>query len=567
MKILENNDPLKAIICGFEHSGTTLVSEILRQHPQLDSGFEGGFLLNETAEAFLKTEPFYTNAKVGWGISDEDLTYITAVDNWPELYERLRERAKVITNKETSLFDKTPRYMQKLPHVLEQVPNIPCIVIVKDIRSVFWSSYKRTKMTIDEWYQKIFRITCNHNLSYAKALQEAIDKSLEKRILLIKYEELCLNPKNEVKKIFDFVGLEFQKSYLDLNNPKYKNIYGSQISSQYLIEYQDNLPAYICEEILELTSEYSEFLWYEQQADNFKKLQVPSQISFELEFNSDLHDENIKKQNSKNLALNILNSSKSTVSLEDIQTIHKAYWKPGYGSISSQEAMFLQEGIEKHKPQNFLEIGTASGLSTGFIAIFMNKNNSNAELFTMDLDETFWADRSQLTGFLAEKICPNSNISINYVRNVDSTQIQNLFQDKKIDMAFIDANHQHPWPTLDMISILPFMKKGSLIYHHDLALYKHQTPIYGIGPKYLFDQIPDSLKVVTSQSEKNIYYVITPDNYLEFTKSLMDSLYLPWTIRIKIPEDTLKKYRDIAKRYWGDDLLIVLENTIKKFNH
>ncbi len=254
------------------------------------------------------------------------------------------------------------------------------------------------------------------------------------------------------------------------------------------------------------------------------------------------------------------------ISAQEIQTIYKAYWKPGYGSISAQEAMFLQEGIEKHKPQIFLEIGTASGISTGFIALFLSNNKNHAELFTIDLEETFWVDRSQPTGFLAEKICPNTNTEISYIRNVDSTEVQHKFLDQKIDMAFIDANHQHPWPTLDMISILPFMNRGALIYHHDLALYKHQKPILGIGPKYLFDQIPTNLRIVTPQAKENIYYIITPDNYLELTKSLIDSLYLPWTIRRKISEMTLDKFRDLAKTYWGDDLQLVLEQTIKKFN-
>ncbi|MDJ0554513.1 MAG: sulfotransferase [Microcoleaceae cyanobacterium MO_207.B10] len=566
MKVINNNNPLFALVCGFEHSGTTLVSEILRQHPHLDSGFEGGFLLNNEAKEFLTTEPFYTTSKKGWGLKDEDLSYICDADNWAEVYLRIRERAEVIKNKNALLFDKTPRYMQKLPHVLERVPDIPCIVIVKDIRSVFWSSYKRTKMTIDEWYKKIFKRTCNHTLSYARSCKKAIEKGLEERILLIRYEELCLDQKTQVKKIFNFLGLEFQESYLTFNHPKYKNVYGGKISTQYLTEYKGSLPEYICEEILELTSEYSDWLWFEKQIVKSEDNLLPIQESFQIKLSS-YSEEKIQKQKNVILLPNVLNLSNLRVSLQEIQTIHKTYWKPGYGSISAKEAMFLQEGIEKNKPQKFLELGTASGLSTGFIAMFMNKNNNNTELFTIDLDETFWADRNQKTGFLAEKICPNGNININYFRNMNSTQIPNLFEEQKIDMAFIDANHQHPWPTLDMMSILPFMNKGSLVYHHDLALYKHQAPIFGIGPKYLFDQIPVNLRIVTPEAEGNIYYVITPDNYLELTQSLIDSLYLPWTIRSKISEVTLEGFRSIAKKFWGNDLLLELEKAIKKFNY
>ncbi|MCL2928562.1 MAG: aminotransferase class I/II-fold pyridoxal phosphate-dependent enzyme, partial [Trichodesmium sp. MAG_R01] len=207
---------------------------------------------------------------------------------------RIRERAEVIKNKNVSLFDKTPRYMQKLPNVLERVPDIPCIVIVKDIRSVFWSSYKRAKMTMDEWHKKIFKRTCNHTLSYAKGWKEAIEKGLEKRILLIKYEELCLDQKTEVKKIFDFLGREFQESYLTFNNPKYNNVYGGDISTQYLTEYKGNLPEYICEEILELTSEYSDWLWSDRQTDKSGEL-LPSQASVQLKSKTSSSQQMIKE--------------------------------------------------------------------------------------------------------------------------------------------------------------------------------------------------------------------------------------------------------------------------------
>ncbi len=46
--------PLFALVCGFEKSGTTLLNEILRRHPGVDSGFECGFLLGQSPRDFLK---------------------------------------------------------------------------------------------------------------------------------------------------------------------------------------------------------------------------------------------------------------------------------------------------------------------------------------------------------------------------------------------------------------------------------------------------------------------------------------------------------------------------------
>lgn len=48
-------------------------------------------------------------------------------------------------------------------------------------------------MIMDEWYKKIFKRICNYILFYVKGWKEVIEKGLEKRIFLIKYEELCLD--------------------------------------------------------------------------------------------------------------------------------------------------------------------------------------------------------------------------------------------------------------------------------------------------------------------------------------------------------------------------------------
>ena len=58
-----------------------------------------------------------------------------------------------------------------------------------------------------------------------------------------------------------------------------------------------------------------------------------------------------------------------------------------------------------------------------------------------------------------------------------------------------------------MITTLPIMAKGAQIIYHDLSIYKHQTPIYGVGPKYLFDQIPDHLITVINDNDKNIFSI------------------------------------------------------------
>ena len=252
--------------------------------------------------------------------------------------------------------------------------------------------------------------------------------------------------------------------------------------------------------------------------------------------------------------------------LEKIEQIHQAVWQKGYGAISAKEAYFLQEMIGAKKPKRFLELGTASGLSTGFIAEFMSRNNGRS-LVSIDVAKAFWIDPDKRLGFLARQIYRGNDIDIVFQHGRDSSYVAETHHNDPFDMAFIDADHQHPWPTLDMIAILPALKKLGRIIVHDLALYKRQVRVRSMGPKYLFDQIQPELRVVTNDAKKNIFYIQTTENFLDFRQALVDSLLIPWTNRIPIAEKTLTRFGGIIERHWDQHLLKAFEAAARKFNH
>jgi hypothetical protein len=77
--------------------------------------------------------------------------------------------------------------------------------------------------------------------------------------------------------------------------------------------------------------------------------------------------------------------------------------------------------------------------------------------------------------------------------------------------------------------------------------------------------MPEDIRCMIKETEKNIYYISTPESYTVLTAAIIDALYLPWTIRNKISESTLEKYKYIAKEYWSEDLVGALEKTSSKF--
>jgi hypothetical protein len=222
---------LKCLIAGFIHSGTTMLSELIRQHPEIDGRFEIGFLATPTWDEYKQTF-YYTNLKKAWKITNEDFDYITA-STLPDAYARLLERSE-IQNKSVKIYDKLPDYLRNLDLVMKRV-NVPCIVLVRDPRSIYWSHKKR-------WPKKVTLEGVANN--YRKGI-EGLDRALQlfsERILVVQYENFCTNIRLESKKVYDFLDLEFKDDYIDMDIEEINqnNVYGT-ISTKYMLDFRDKI--------------------------------------------------------------------------------------------------------------------------------------------------------------------------------------------------------------------------------------------------------------------------------------------------------------------------------------
>lgn len=255
-------EPLKLIVCGFEKSGTTLVNEILRRHPELDSGFECGFLLADTPQQFASIQPYYSYFRKCWELSKDDMRYILDTPNWAECYRRARACSPVIKNKQSALFDKTPIYMQHLPDVLDKVVNVPCVVTVRDPRALFYSWARwsggadNPERYIRDHLQQYIDRYCSYGEGYRRAMLRYSD-----RITLIQFEALCNDPVFYCRRIFESIGLSFSSEFLNFNSKYF--VYGNAVSKEYIFSYRSYLSESLCELILQGLTNYSEW-WFNE---------------------------------------------------------------------------------------------------------------------------------------------------------------------------------------------------------------------------------------------------------------------------------------------------------------
>jgi hypothetical protein len=210
-KINRDTFPLRLVITGIEHSGTTLLSTLVKQDPKLAGGFECGFLLADRPDEFKNIHPWYewmqeSVEKKMWGISSGKLEKICSSGNWEEAYRRLVTYSPVFEQKNyQQVCDKTPRYLSCLDSVLGKIPDyVPCLVIEKEIEQL-WRSHKKRNSDLTHFGEVVKK--------YHNGLSQAL-QSYGKRIYRVKYEALCTDMNNQLKQIFEFIDRPFEKKYV-----------------------------------------------------------------------------------------------------------------------------------------------------------------------------------------------------------------------------------------------------------------------------------------------------------------------------------------------------------------
>ncbi|MEH6721816.1 MAG: class I SAM-dependent methyltransferase [Aurantimonas endophytica] len=246
-----------------------------------------------------------------------------------------------------------------------------------------------------------------------------------------------------------------------------------------------------------------------------------------------------------------------------IAEVFKTHWKPGWGSVAADEAEYIQRQIATHKPKSFVEIGMASGLSAGLIARFMDENEGE-RLVTVDHDDTFFGDKNKKNGFLIEAIYPGGRVAVSkmpFKTALDIPSVGGTFE-----MAFVDANHQHPWPIIDTLCLHPFMTGSRICIHHDLNLFLNQEIVFGIGPKYLYDQFPARHRDRSDANSGNIFLVSLDVSREEIARIAASAFSLPWSLRTPIQEVYVTRIRSMLREYHEPWLSEVFDRCLKKFN-
>lgn len=209
----KNNRPDPIFLVSFPRSGTTLLEQILSSHSQISVTGEDS-ILNDVIAAIPdnNTDYFYPN----------NLHLIKPVEirKLREIY--WKRAASFIKDKPFNqrLVDKLPLNIIHLPFIYRLFPNAHIIFAIRDPRDVCLSCYTNIfdanpamvnfsdQQKTTDLYNEIISLW----IEYKKQLQINIHE--------IRYEDLIVNTESTVRKLINFLALEWESNTLDYHKKK-----------------------------------------------------------------------------------------------------------------------------------------------------------------------------------------------------------------------------------------------------------------------------------------------------------------------------------------------------------
>ena len=226
----------------------------------------------------------------------------------------------------------------------------------------------------------------------------------------------------------------------------------------------------------------------------------------------------------------------------------------GTSLMSTKELYFINGLIRKYRPKKLLEIGVCSG---GVSATILNaiKDIEDAMLYSCDLEIKHYLNNNYDVGYIPKQYFSELlNKWKLYLGNTTAAFIEEI--GGNIDFVFIDTAHVMPGEVLNMIEILPFLKKNAIIVFDDI---NHHLINEVIEINYLHTcnnllfSVLRGKKIVFEQKNNNIFNfsklgaVILDDNqenyFFEYFYLLSNNWsYMPNKFEIDIIRKIVQKY-------------------------
>lgn len=187
-------------LAGHHRSGTSLLHEIIRDHPLVSGFSETGVPEDEGQHLQTVYEPAKTFGKAGTYLfnpkSYMDESHPLATD---ESAQALLAQWEPYYDQSCSCYiEKSPPNLVRTRFLQKLFPNSCFVVIFRHPLAVGYATQRTSRTSIKSLVEHTL-------IGYERFLE---DRPYLNRVHILRYEEFVLNPKAEVDKIYAFLGLE-----------------------------------------------------------------------------------------------------------------------------------------------------------------------------------------------------------------------------------------------------------------------------------------------------------------------------------------------------------------------
>ncbi|MEP1537498.1 MAG: class I SAM-dependent methyltransferase [Paracoccaceae bacterium] len=274
-----------------------------------------------------------------------------------------------------------------------------------------------------------------------------------------------------------------------------------------------------------------------------------------------------------------MTESETPIIPDHLKTWFNARWAPSMGAIDGYDVTFLGMLIASEQPRRVVEIGCASGLSSVILSTLLQAQGGGT-LDSFDLLDRFYADPQKPVGYLLKESPDCPDVQVNVHPGTMSLDVKDHVEGG-IDFCFIDAAHKHPWPLIDTLAVLPLMRAGGVIVHHDLQMFKNPVTC-ATGPKVLSDQIPRKLAIrpgqlgsealtkglKTRSVHNNIFALRVPEDVTHLSRTLAQGFHLGWDRdpQKRVPEQFADRFSALLKSTYAPDVAQSFEFGLSRYN-
>jgi len=222
--------------------------------------------------------------------------------------------------------------------------------------------------------------------------------------------------------------------------------------------------------------------------------------------------------------------------------------------MTHKERAFLNGIIRKTKPKTIVEIGLSAGGSTCVILNAIS-DMEDAKLYSFDYNTNWYWEKTlknaRKTGFLLEETVPElmSKWEL-YTGGVPCKYFDEHLPKDGIDIAFIDTAHENPGEHLNILEILPYMKKNGIVILHD-TVYHTLHSANGTTCHVVLNTLKGkhiSLNSEETMGLPNIGAIVLDENVDDMLLPLFSNVSLPWYYRIS-DDDFVEMYKHFSKYY------------------